>query len=155
MADLWRDVARAHGHRVDDAELVAVRYVWLDDTDDAAREYVAGTPTVTSLATDARIRPVDKDGNVAAGYEYWEKGWHGRDLHYYRHDVDWDDRWVAGSADRVLEQLEQLEAIGIRNVCCVFGLSAAPPSTAVVRERMARFARDVIPAMASRSEAVR
>ena len=145
FADTWRDVARAHGHRhAGDAELVAVRYVWLDDTDDAAREYVANTPEVTSLATDTRIRPIDKNGNIAAGYEYWDKGWHGRDLDYYSHDVDWHDRWIAGSAERVIEQLAHLDEIGIRNVCCIFGLSATPPSVDIVRQRMARFARDVI-----------
>jgi alkanesulfonate monooxygenase SsuD/methylene tetrahydromethanopterin reductase-like flavin-dependent oxidoreductase (luciferase family) len=146
LADTWRDVARAHGHPADDAELVAVRYVWLDDTDDAARDYVASTPKVTSLATDSRIRPVDKDGNIAAGYEYWDKGWHGRDLAYYSHDLDWNDRWIAGTPDRIVEQLRHLGDIGIRNVCCVFGLSATPPSTDDVRARMARFARDVMPA---------
>jgi alkanesulfonate monooxygenase SsuD/methylene tetrahydromethanopterin reductase-like flavin-dependent oxidoreductase (luciferase family) len=151
MADTWRDVARAHGHPVDHAELVAVRYVWLDDTDEAARQYVANTPSVTSLATDTRIRPVDKDGNIAAGYEYWDKGWHGRDLAYYSHDEDWNDRWIAGTPERVIAQLAHLADIGIGNVCCVFGLSATPPMTDVVRARMARFARDVIPALRAMS----
>jgi len=145
LADLWRSVARANGHDADGAELVAVRYVWLDDTDEAARAAVASAPRVTSLATDTRIRPVDRDGNVAAGYEYWEKGWHGRDLDYYSHDADWDDRWVAGDAERVVAQLRHLAGIGIRNVCCVFGLSATPPPPEVVRARMARFARDIAP----------
>lgn len=145
LADLWRTTARANGHDVDSAELVAVRYVWLDDTDASARVHVAESPKVTSLATDTRIRPVDRDGRVAAGYEYWEKGWHGRDLDYYSHDADWDDRWVAGDVDRVVSQIEHLDSIGIRNVCCVFGLSATPPAPEVVVERMGRFARDVMP----------
>lgn len=151
LAERWRDVARAHGHRTDDAELVAVRYVWLDDDDESARRYLATVPQVTSLATDARIRPVDANGAIAAGYEYWEKGWHGRDLEYYRSDVDWDDRWIAGGPERVLAQLEELASIGIRNVCCVFGLSATPPSTDDVRSRMARFATEIIPEVAHRS----
>lgn len=151
MVELWRDVARSHGHSVDGAELVAVRYVWLDDSDEAAREYVANTPKVASVATDSKIRPVDKDGNIASGYEYWEKGWHGRDTAYYSHDVDWSDRWVAGSAARVADQLAHLEAIGIRNVCCVFGLSAVPPPTEVVHHRMARFAQEILPAFRSQS----
>lgn len=147
MTATWRRVAAAHGHDVHEPEHVAVRYVWLDDTDDAARDYVAATPKVTSLATDARIRPVQRDGSVAAGYEYWARGWHGRDLDYYAHDADWDDRWIAGGTDRVVTQLRHLAGIGIRNVCCVFGLSARPPDPDVVRSRMARFARDVMPAL--------
>ena len=147
LADTWRTVAAAHGHPTTDAELVAVRYVWLDDTDDAARAYVRGVPKVTSLATDPRIRPVDRDGRLAPGYEYWAQGWHGRDLEYYDADPDWDDRWIAGSAERVVAQLQHLGDIGIRNVCCVFGLSARPPSPDDVVARMARFAREVMPAL--------
>lgn len=106
---------------------------------------MAKAPKVTSLATDARIRPVDQDGNVAAGYEYWEKGWHGRDLEYYSHYPDWDDRWVAGTPERVLGQLRELDAMGIKNVCCIFGLSATPPPRQEIEERMAAFAQQIIP----------
>lgn len=148
LADTWRGVARAHGHD-DRGELVAVRYVWLDDSDTAARDYVAQIPKVTSLATDPRIRPVNREGNIAAGYEYWDKGWHGRDLDYYSHDLDWDDRWIAGDAARVIAQIEHLAAIGIANVCCVFGLSATPPPRHEVQARMARFATEIMPAFPS------
>lgn len=145
LADTWRSVARAHGHNPDDADLVALRYIRLDDTEDAARDHVARSPKVTSLATDSRIRPVDKDGNIAAGYEYWEKGWHGRDLAYYSHEADWEDRWVAGTAERVIRQLRDLEAIGIRNVCCTFGLASVPAPRHEIEDRMARFAKEVMP----------
>ena len=145
LADTWRSVARAHGHDADNAELVALRYVWLDRSDEAARDYVARAPKVTSLATDPRIRPVNKDGSIAAGYEYWEKGWHGRDLEYYSHDPDWDDRWVAGVPERVIGQLRDLDAMGIRNVCCIFGLSATPAPRQEIDDRMAVFAKDIIP----------
>jgi alkanesulfonate monooxygenase SsuD/methylene tetrahydromethanopterin reductase-like flavin-dependent oxidoreductase (luciferase family) len=145
LAESWRSVAQAHGHATEQ-ELVAVRYVWLDDSDAAARAYVARTPKVTSTATDPRIRPLDRDGKIAAGYEYWEKGWHGRDLGYYSHDDDWDDRWIAGGKERVICQIRALGEIGIRNVCCVFGLSAEPPTRAEVEARMTRFAAEIIPA---------
>jgi alkanesulfonate monooxygenase SsuD/methylene tetrahydromethanopterin reductase-like flavin-dependent oxidoreductase (luciferase family) len=145
LADTWRSVARAHGHNVEGAELVAQRYIWLDDTDEAARHHVAQSPKVTSLATDSRIRPVDKDGNIAAGYEYWEKGWHGRDLDHYSHEADWEDRWVAGTQERVINQLRELDAMGIKNVCCIFGMSAVPAPREGIEDRMARFAKEVIP----------
>lgn len=153
LVDLWRGVARSHGHDVDEADLVAVRYVWLDDDDEAARRYVASVPEVTSLATDARIRPVDEHGSIVPGYEYWTKGWHGRDLEYYSNEADWTDRWIAGGPERVVAQLDRLASIGIRNVCCVFGLSATPPSSDMVRARMARFAVEIIPEMKRRETA--
>jgi alkanesulfonate monooxygenase SsuD/methylene tetrahydromethanopterin reductase-like flavin-dependent oxidoreductase (luciferase family) len=145
LADTWRDVARAHGHDVGGAELVAQRSICLQGSDEEARELVARAPKVTSLQTDARIRPVNKDGTIAAGYEYWEKGWHGRDLEYYSHDPDWDDRWVAGGPERVIRQLRDLEAMGIKNVCCTFGLSAAPTPREELEDRMGRFAKEIIP----------
>ena len=148
LVELWRNAARSAGHDPTGADLVAVRYIWLDDTDDAAREYVARSPRVTSLATEASIRPVRRDGTVAAGYEYWEKGWHGRDLDHYNNAEDWDDRWVAGTPDRVISQLKHLESIGIRDVCCVFGLEAAPPPRHEIERRMSRFAREILPAFA-------
>jgi alkanesulfonate monooxygenase SsuD/methylene tetrahydromethanopterin reductase-like flavin-dependent oxidoreductase (luciferase family) len=146
LADLWLGVARAHGHATEPADLVAVRYVWVGDNDDDAREYVARAPKVTSLSTDPRLLPRDKDGRIAKGYEYWEKGWHGRDLAYYDHEPDWHDRWVAGGVDRVITQLRALEAMGIGNVCCVFGLETTPTAPDEIERRMQRFATEVMPA---------
>jgi alkanesulfonate monooxygenase SsuD/methylene tetrahydromethanopterin reductase-like flavin-dependent oxidoreductase (luciferase family) len=148
LTDLWRGVARAHGHDDRDADLVAVRYVWVDHDDAAARDYVAGAPAVTSTETDPRLRPLRRDGTVAAGYEYWDQGWHGRDLDYYDRKPDWSDRWVAGSPDRVIEQIRSLHDIGIRDVCCVFGLDKAAPPPSEVERRMQVFARHVLPAFA-------
>ncbi len=151
LADLWQGVARAHGHAPVEPDLVAVRYVWVDDTDEAGRDYVASTPPVTSTATDRRLRPLQADGTVAPGYEYWDKGWHGRDLAYYDQAPDWEDRWLAGSPERVIDQIRALHDLGIRDVCCVFGHDAAAPSRDETERRMARFAREVMPAFASRA----
>ena len=101
---------------------------------------------MTSLSTDPRLLPRDKDGRIAKGYEYWEKGWHGRDLAYYDHEPDWHDRWVAGGTDRVITQLRALEAMGIGNVCCVFGLETTPTPPDEIERRMQRFASEVMPA---------
>ena len=62
LADLWLGVARAGGHDAPAGDLVAVRYVWLDDSDDDARDYVARAPKVTSLSTDPRLLPAAKTG---------------------------------------------------------------------------------------------
>jgi alkanesulfonate monooxygenase SsuD/methylene tetrahydromethanopterin reductase-like flavin-dependent oxidoreductase (luciferase family) len=150
LADLWLGVARANGHAQDgEADLVAVRYVWVDRSDEAAHEYVASTPPVTSTETDRRLRPLLADGTVAPGYEYWDKGWHGRDLAYYDQEPDWDDRWLAGTPERVIDQIRALHEMGIRDVCCVFGHDAVAPPREEVERRMAGFARDVMPAFAT------
>jgi alkanesulfonate monooxygenase SsuD/methylene tetrahydromethanopterin reductase-like flavin-dependent oxidoreductase (luciferase family) len=145
LADLWHGVAAANGHSPA-ADLVAVRYVWVDQTDDAARDYVARSPRVTSTSTVQHLRPVHADGTVARGYEYWEKGWHGRDLDYYAHEPDWTDRWIAGTPDRVIEQIHALHEMGIRDVCCVFGLDTVAPTRSELEQRMSLFARKVMPA---------
>jgi alkanesulfonate monooxygenase SsuD/methylene tetrahydromethanopterin reductase-like flavin-dependent oxidoreductase (luciferase family) len=146
LADTWRGIARANGHDAG-AELAAVRYVWLDDDDDAARQHVARAPRVTTTETGTDIRPVEADGRIAEGYEYWAKGWHGRDLAYYGHEDDWGDRWVAGGPERVIAQLRALADMGIGDVCCVFGLEPRPVPVEEARRRMARFAREVMPAL--------
>ena len=151
LADLWRGIARAHGHDRDgdgagEPDLVAVRYVWVDRSDAAAREYVASTPPVTSTDTDDRLRPLLADGTVAPGYEYWDKGWHGRDLAYYDPAPDWEDRWLAGAPDRVIDQIRALHDLGIRDVCCVFGHDAFVRPRAEIERRMSLFAREVMPA---------
>jgi alkanesulfonate monooxygenase SsuD/methylene tetrahydromethanopterin reductase-like flavin-dependent oxidoreductase (luciferase family) len=149
LTDQWLSVARAHGHGGEGAsDLVAVRYVWVDRTDDDARDYVSRAPEVTSTDTARQLRPVQADGTVAPGYEYWEKGWHGRSLDYYSHEGDWDDRWIAGSPSRVIEQIQALHDIGIRDVCCVFGLDTVAPTRTELERRMALFAREVLPAFA-------
>jgi alkanesulfonate monooxygenase SsuD/methylene tetrahydromethanopterin reductase-like flavin-dependent oxidoreductase (luciferase family) len=146
LVDLWRGVARASGHDDGAADLVAVRYVWVDRDDDAARDYVAAAPRVTSIQTDPRLRPIRRDGTIATGYDYWDKGWHGRDVNYYDPGPDWSDRWVAGGPDRVIEQIRSLHDIGIRDVCCVFGLDRVAPPRTEIERRMERFARLVLPA---------
>jgi alkanesulfonate monooxygenase SsuD/methylene tetrahydromethanopterin reductase-like flavin-dependent oxidoreductase (luciferase family) len=150
LADLWHGVAAAHDQpNHNSADLVAIRYVWVDESDDAARDYVARSPQVTSTDTARELRPLQPDGTIAPGYEYWEKGWHGRDVAYYAHDSDWGDRWIAGTPSRVIDQIQALEQMGIRDMCCVFGLDTVAPSTAELERRMSLFAREVLPAFAS------
>lgn len=141
----WRTAAATAGHETTHADLVAVRYIWIADSDEDAKAYVDGTPRVTSLATDDRLHPKRADGTYAAGYEHWSQGWHGRGLGHYDHESDWHNRWVAGTPDRVISQLRDLQVMGIRDVCCVFGLEATPPPIGEVERRMRRFARDVMP----------
>ena len=145
LVNTWRRVATEHGHDPSARDLVAVRYAWVGDTDDSARRYVAEAPVVTSLATDRRLEPRRADGTLADGYGYWEKGWHGRDLGHYDPDHDWDDRWLAGNPKRVAAQIRDLEAIGIGNICVVFGLDRTPPGHAELERRMGRFAHAILP----------
>ena len=109
------------------------------------RAYVESAPSVTSTATDRGLRPLRADGTLAPGYEYWDKGWHGRDLDYYDKSPDWTDRWIAGGPERVIAQINALRDSGIRDICCIFGVDAAAPPRHELERRMRRFAREILP----------
>jgi alkanesulfonate monooxygenase SsuD/methylene tetrahydromethanopterin reductase-like flavin-dependent oxidoreductase (luciferase family) len=149
LAQAWGEAAAAHGHS-SRGDLVACRYVWVAPTDIAAKDYVAGAPPVTSLAVDPALTPRTPDGSIAAGYEYWEKGWHGRTVDHYAAAADWDDRWIAGDAGRVVREIRALEDMGYANLCVIFGLDAQPAGVPEIKRRMALFAREIMPAFESR-----
>jgi alkanesulfonate monooxygenase SsuD/methylene tetrahydromethanopterin reductase-like flavin-dependent oxidoreductase (luciferase family) len=145
LAHVWRQAAVENGHSPH-GDLVACRYVWLAPTNSEAKTYVNGAPRVTSLAVDPRLTPRNKDGAVAEGYEYWERGWHGRTVDHYAADADWDDRWIAGDAERVVSGIRALEQMGYANLCVIFGLDAVPAPLPEIKRRMALFAREIMPA---------
>jgi alkanesulfonate monooxygenase SsuD/methylene tetrahydromethanopterin reductase-like flavin-dependent oxidoreductase (luciferase family) len=145
LAEAWGQAAVDHGHPRR-GDLVACRYVWLAPSNEEARRYVASTPTVSRLSVDPRLTPRNPDGSIASGYEYWQRGWHGRTVEHYAHDGDWDDRWIAGDVDRVVDGIRQLEAMGYANLCVIFGLDAQPASVPEVKRRMALFAKEIVPA---------
>ncbi len=141
----WSEVASAHGHDPGSGELVAMRTVWLDETDERAREYVGRAPKVESTAHDPKLAPRKKDGSIARGYEYWQRGWHGRSLKHYDTSENWENRWIAGDIDRVVGGIERLEEMGVKNLIVGFGSDPEPTSRAEKRRRMELFAREVMP----------
>jgi alkanesulfonate monooxygenase SsuD/methylene tetrahydromethanopterin reductase-like flavin-dependent oxidoreductase (luciferase family) len=145
LAHAWRETAEECGH-APDGDLVACRYVWLAPTNVAARDYVDNAPPVTSLSVDPALTPRKRDGSIAEGYEYWERGWHGRTVDHYAAEADWDDRWIAGDVERVVSGIRALERMGYANLCVIFGLDAAPAPVPEIKRRMALFAREVMPA---------
>jgi alkanesulfonate monooxygenase SsuD/methylene tetrahydromethanopterin reductase-like flavin-dependent oxidoreductase (luciferase family) len=148
LAQAWSSAAVEHGHPAT-GDLVACRYVWVAPTDDSAREYVGQAPQVKSLAVDPSLTPRNSDGSIAKGYEYWEKGWHGRTKDHYASNVDWDDRWIAGNPERVVKQIKELEQMGYTNLCVIFGLDVNPSSVAELKQRMSLFADEIMPAFRS------
>ena len=154
----------AHGHSVEDAEIVCMRSIHVAETTEKARDFVRSLPPRLPFALvynpyeessnpaqpyDRESAPIDhKTGKIAKGYEYWEKGYAGKLAPAWEVNTDdaWNERWVAGDLERVHKQIEELESIGVRNVVCSFserGVAArdALPET---RKRMDRFAREVI-----------
>ena len=103
-------------------------------------------PPVTSLAVDPRLTPRNLDGSIAEGYEYWERGWHGRTVDHYASDADWENRWIAGDVERVVGGITALERMGYANLCVIFGLDAAPVPVPEIKRRMALFAQEIMPA---------
>ena len=54
--------------------------------------------------------------------------------------------FMSAQADEAT-QLRALEAMGIGNVCCVFGLETTPTPPDEIERRMQRFATEVMPAL--------
>jgi alkanesulfonate monooxygenase SsuD/methylene tetrahydromethanopterin reductase-like flavin-dependent oxidoreductase (luciferase family) len=145
LADAWGQAAADNGHPRR-GDLLACRYVWLAPTNAEARAYVGNAPAVTSLAVDPKLTPRNTDGSIAAGYEYWERGWHGRTVDHYANAADWDDRWIAGDVARVVSGIRALEEMGYANLCVIFGLDAQPAAVPEIKRRMALFAKEIMPA---------
>jgi alkanesulfonate monooxygenase SsuD/methylene tetrahydromethanopterin reductase-like flavin-dependent oxidoreductase (luciferase family) len=141
LAAIWADAAE---HRDGISELagpVALRSVWIADSNEDAKAYIAGRPGVKSVAYQEGLGPVNKDGSIAKGYEYWRKGWHGRNLDHYNAG-DWDSRWIAGDPQRVIDQILWMEELGYRDICISFGHMLEWEDE---RRHMERFARDIMP----------
>jgi alkanesulfonate monooxygenase SsuD/methylene tetrahydromethanopterin reductase-like flavin-dependent oxidoreductase (luciferase family) len=145
LARRWSEAAKANGHP-GRGDLVACRYTWVAPSVEEARRYVDNAPRVTGLSVDPALTPRNQDGTVADGYEYWRQGWHGRTLDHYASSEDWENRWLAGDVDRVVEGIRALEEMGYANLCVIFGQDAVPPPISEVKERMARFANEIFPA---------
>ncbi len=168
---MWRDIARAHGHDPEEKDIVVSRPVFLANTNEEAKRFVMSQPPTLPFAqafnphkdvtTDheryaQESAPIDpKTGRIAAGYEYWERGYQGRRPGDFLVNTEeaWEGRWIAGDLDRVIGKIKELEQIGVRNLICSFGVRGvgARPPLADVRRAMERFARDVMPHFAARA----
>jgi alkanesulfonate monooxygenase SsuD/methylene tetrahydromethanopterin reductase-like flavin-dependent oxidoreductase (luciferase family) len=142
LAAVWADAADFRDGVSEAVGPVALRSVWIAPTMAEARAYVESRPQVQSVAYDPSLAPINKDGTVAKGYDYWKKGWHGRDLDHYNSAETWDNRWIAGDADRVIERIRGLEAQGYKDICVMFGHGLGWDDE---RRAMEQFAREVIP----------
>lgn len=141
LAGVWADAAEYRDGISETAGPVALRSVWVADSNDEARAYVNSRPGVKTVAYQEGMGPVNKDGSIAKGYEYWQKGWHGRDLDHYQAG-EWDDRWIAGDPERVIAQIQWMESLGYKDICVAFGHSLDWEEEQRVMER---FARDIVP----------
>jgi alkanesulfonate monooxygenase SsuD/methylene tetrahydromethanopterin reductase-like flavin-dependent oxidoreductase (luciferase family) len=142
LAAVWAQAEACRDGVSETAGPVALRSVWLAPSLAEAKAYVESRPKVASVAYDPSLAPIRKDGQVARGYEYWKAGWHGRDLDHYNAVEAWDDRWMAGDAERVIERIRGLEALGYKDICVIFGHGL---DWAEERRCMELFAREVMP----------
>jgi len=161
----WKAIAAEHGHDPNGPDIIASRSVFIAKSNDEAKEFVKGrssllpwaaaySPTQAPGTTEERYAresaPIDpKTGQVAKGYDYWQKGYLGRPAGQFdlTTDESWENRWVAGDLDRVMRKIEELETIGVKNLICSFAVQAGSPRPPLpeVRQRMEQFAREVMP----------
>ncbi len=163
---LWKQIARQHGHDPEQAEIIASRSVHIAKSNEEARAFTSNRSSLlpwASAFSPVRVpatpqeqyaresAPIDpKTGEVARGYEYWRKGYLGRDAKVFdlTTDESWEHRWVAGDMDRVLRKIEELEQAGVKNLICNFAAQAGQsgrPDLKDMRQRMEQFAREVMP----------
>lgn len=146
LASAWREaVAQRRGNQAPGVGPVAMRTVWVAPTNREARAYVEKAPQVRSTTYDPRLGPVKEDGSLARGYEYWRKEWHGRRVEHYDPAESWENRWVAGDIDRVIEGIKRVERMGYTAMIVGFGSDPAPIGQAETRRRMELFAREIMP----------
>lgn len=162
---MWTEIATKNGHNPKDRDIVASRPVYLSDSNEEARDFVLKQPSALPFAqafnphkeaTTQHERyaqqsaPIDPStGEIAKGYEYWEKGYQGRSSVEYDRAGDflWKHRWIAGNSDRVISKIEALESIGVSNIICTFGVRGvgSRPSAKDMRQSMEKFAREIMP----------
>jgi alkanesulfonate monooxygenase SsuD/methylene tetrahydromethanopterin reductase-like flavin-dependent oxidoreductase (luciferase family) len=142
LAAVWAEASDMRDGVSETAGPVALRSVWVAPNNQEAKAYVESRPQVKTVAYQASLGPINKDGEVAKGYEYWRKGWHGRELGDYNSGSAWDDRWIAGDPERVTEQIKRLKTIGYKDICVIFGHSLDADEE---WRSMELFAREVMP----------
>ncbi|MEO5877652.1 MAG: LLM class flavin-dependent oxidoreductase [Streptosporangiaceae bacterium] len=145
-AETWHTTAAAHGVDSDTVELVAARSVYVAETVEQARADQARFEKDfdRNRIFNAQSAPIDsKTGEVAKGFEFWQ------DKYLKGGKVDNDFRWeqleIIGDPERVISQIQTVQAMGYSNLMCDFGSTRHIPIEDL-RKVLKFFAAEVMPA---------
>jgi alkanesulfonate monooxygenase SsuD/methylene tetrahydromethanopterin reductase-like flavin-dependent oxidoreductase (luciferase family) len=144
-AQTWREVATAHGHDPDAAELVVSRSVHVAATAEQARTDQARFERLyyrSRIAAEAASSQADAADPAAADFEYWQ------DRYLSAGPAGTEFRWeqleVIGDPERVIAQVRMLAGFGFTNLMCDFG-GTRPIPIEETKKVMRLFAAEVIP----------
>jgi len=145
-AEVWRTTATDAGHDIDGHDLIVSRQVWAAPTNEKAREDMIRFDK--SFDRDRIFNegsaPIDsKTNEVAKGFEFWQ----GRYLKGGKVDTDfrWDYQEVIGDPERVIGQIQDLQAAGYNHLMCDFlGLRTAEVDE--FKKQIRFFAKEIMPA---------
>jgi alkanesulfonate monooxygenase SsuD/methylene tetrahydromethanopterin reductase-like flavin-dependent oxidoreductase (luciferase family) len=145
-AETWHTTAAANGVDSDEVELVAARSVYVAPTVAQAREDQARFEKGfdRSRIFNAASAPIDsKTGEISKGFEFWQ------DKYLKGGKVDTDFRWeqleIIGDPERVISQIQMVQAMGYSNLMCDFGSTRNIPIEEM-RKVLKFFAAEVMPA---------
>jgi alkanesulfonate monooxygenase SsuD/methylene tetrahydromethanopterin reductase-like flavin-dependent oxidoreductase (luciferase family) len=145
-AETWHTTAAANGVDSDTVELVAARSVYVAPTVAQAREDQARFEKDfdRSRIFNTASAPIDsKTGEISKGFEFWQ------DKYLKGGKVDTDFRWeqleIIGDPERVISQIQMVQAMGYSNLMCDFGSTRKIPIEEM-RKVLKFFAAEVMPA---------
>lgn len=180
LVQLWRENAVAGGFDPLDSRHVVMRLINITETDEEARALAQRGHILSYADRSARVfdpflafkdaptaqerfavesAPIDPvTGKIAAGYEYWEKGYLGRGPAEFdpTSDESWEERWCAGTLARVNRMIDEIEEIGFSEIICTFaGVNPRAGESAMdaTYRAMAEFSEKVIQPRAARQPA--
>jgi alkanesulfonate monooxygenase SsuD/methylene tetrahydromethanopterin reductase-like flavin-dependent oxidoreductase (luciferase family) len=142
LAGIWAEAAPFRDGVSETVGPVALRSIWLASSNAEARAHVESLQGVSTVAYNPALAPINKEGQIAKGYEYWKTGWHGRTLDDYNSGPVWENRWIAGDQTRVIEKIKWMETLGYKDICVAFGHSMNWDEE---KRCMERFAREIMP----------
>ena len=148
VIQLWRQKMEEHGHEHAHLDPPMSKSIYVAPTMEEAESDPIGLEDFSSRilrsigSNGAAIgMPIDKDGNIAKGYEHWANRQSDRDRR--------DDLGHAGlpplrgTPDVVIERLKQVEEAGISHVFGSFGFAGLPHEK--VMRSIELFATEVMP----------
>jgi alkanesulfonate monooxygenase SsuD/methylene tetrahydromethanopterin reductase-like flavin-dependent oxidoreductase (luciferase family) len=129
-----------------DSPLCISRFVHVAESDEAARAEIAELDHRADPSRFIREEnaPIDRaTGKMARGFEFWERQY----MKGAKVDADfrWENQELAGSPERVISQIQQLETAGFGEVICDFG-NTRQLTVDESKRAIDRFASQVLPA---------
>ncbi|MBI3744137.1 MAG: LLM class flavin-dependent oxidoreductase, partial [Chloroflexi bacterium] len=144
-SDEWKRLAAENGHDVSDPNFGTLRGLVIGETHKEAWD-IAEKAHMSQRDTNLinlQSAPIEKTGEFAAGYYFWKDRYLGKNQELTT-EFFWERMWLAGTPDRIVQTVKNLEEMGFRHI--LFTLGHAPQvSMEENKRRLKLFAEGVMP----------